>query len=259
MRQYRLPALALALVAAACGTEQPVAPTTAASDSADLEVLQSFRPEPKTGVQVSVIHGINGKDLTLPEALPVDVSVNGACALPGFTFRTITPVLDLPAGSYDIVVRLAAATPCTGTAVIEANDVALADGRSYSIIAHLSAAGAPTASVFENGLRSSFPALVPVSVRHAAQFGAVDVAVTNVFGRFVTVFEDVLNGQQGTVGVLPVRRTVAIRPAGTTTNAATLRFRPEPQKFYAVYAVGTPANGTFELLAQELAAPRRGR
>lgn len=52
------------------------------------------------------IHGINGKALGLPMALPVDVYVNGGYA---FTFEfkdTFGPVM-LPAGEYTITVNLA--------------------------------------------------------------------------------------------------------------------------------------------------------
>ena len=40
---------------------------------------------------VYVVHGIPGQDLGLEPALPVDVSVNGACALESFAFARCDP------------------------------------------------------------------------------------------------------------------------------------------------------------------------
>jgi hypothetical protein len=52
------------------------------------------------------IHGINGKALGLPMALPVDVYVNGAYAFT-FEFKDAVGPLTLPAGEYTITVNLA--------------------------------------------------------------------------------------------------------------------------------------------------------
>ena len=59
---------------------------------------------------VSVIHGIPG-----PDGLPVDVSVNGACALEGFMFKEIVGPMAMPAGTYEVAISLADAdNPCGG-------------------------------------------------------------------------------------------------------------------------------------------------
>lgn len=261
MRVIRALALVGAATLAACSSDSVAPDATRADADAEVIVVEPTLAASTSGdASVSVIHGINGTDLGLAEALPVDVSVNGTCALPGFTFRTIAGPLSLPAGSYDIVVRLPGATPCGGAAVITANGVQLEGGTSYSIIAHLSAAGAPTASVFTNAVDAFPPSRVNVSARHTAAFGAVDIAVTGPAGRTIIPFAGVINGQQGTAGILPTKYTIAIQPAGSGVNAATLDVQPRPQVFYAVYAVGTPSKGTFELLTQTLAAPvHRGR
>lgn len=52
------------------------------------------------------IHGINGKALGLPKALPVDVYVNGGYAFT-FEFKDAVGPLMLPAGEYTITVNLA--------------------------------------------------------------------------------------------------------------------------------------------------------
>ena len=82
--------------------------TTGPVEDATPSVLQSRSAPSKSEGIVYVVHGINGTDLGLSEALPVDVSLNGACALPGFTFGEIVGPLELPVGSYDIAIGLAA-------------------------------------------------------------------------------------------------------------------------------------------------------
>ena len=70
-----------------------------------------------------MIHGIPGEDiqalgLDVADDLPVDISVNGACALQGFTFRAIEGPIKLPADTSDIEIRLACPGPCTDPAAV---------------------------------------------------------------------------------------------------------------------------------------------
>jgi len=59
---------------------------------------------------VTVRHSINGRSLGLPKALPVNVFINGALAIPGFEFGDKV-VTSLPAGNYTITVELLDGTP----------------------------------------------------------------------------------------------------------------------------------------------------
>ena len=59
---------------------------------------------------VTVKHSINGRSLGLPKALPVNVFINGALAIPGFEFGDKV-VTALPAGNYTITVQLLDGTP----------------------------------------------------------------------------------------------------------------------------------------------------
>lgn len=59
---------------------------------------------------VTVKHSINGRSLDLPKALPVNVFINGALAIPGFEFGDKV-VTALPAGNYTISVELLDGTP----------------------------------------------------------------------------------------------------------------------------------------------------
>lgn len=195
---------------------------------------------------VFIVHGINGRDLQLDEALPVDVEVNGNCSVPGLRFRQIRGPLSLPAGTYDIRVKLAAAAPCTGTTVISVDDAGIMPGSNVSIVAHLSATGAPTASIFENDLEGG-RGDATVAARHVANFGPVDVAV-----RGERVFTNVRNGQGGAAATRGGSGRVQIFAAGSQTAAFSARATLLPNFLNVFYAVGTPANGTFEVLHQSI-------
>lgn len=205
------------------------------------------------GAVVYVVHGINGADLDLAEALPVDVSVNGACVLEGFRFREIAGPLELPAGSYDIHVRLAGeGAACGGAVAIDAPGVPLEAGENVSIVAHLTAAGAPTASRFVNDVRPE-PGQSRVAARHVAAFGPVDVWVDGS-----VAFAGVENGAGGTATLRPGERRIAIAVAGTQTVAWEATPVLRPFRSYTAYAVGTPGNGTFDVVIHEISTPLAG-
>jgi hypothetical protein len=200
---------------------------------------------------VYVVHGINGTDLGADESLPVDVSVNGACALTGFRFREMVGPITLPAAATDIRVHLRdGAGPCGGTVAIDAAGVPLPANQNVSIVAHLTNGGAPTASVFVNEL-TRVPVRTWVSPRHTANFGEVDILVNGA-----VAFGGVPNGTQGTAALRPGLYTFAINIAGTDITAWQATTPIRPFRFYAFYAVGTPANGTFEVLTQVIPVPQ---
>ena len=63
--------------------------------------------------RVVVVHGIPGGAVGAAADLPVDVSVNGACALPNFRYRQIVGPLHLPAGTISVAIHPAnPSRPC---------------------------------------------------------------------------------------------------------------------------------------------------
>jgi hypothetical protein len=258
LKRTLIPLAAVAVFAACSETSAPNFASQDVESAAAIDVRRGApMPASMNGSSmqgtVYVVHGINGTDLGLDEALPVDISVNGACALSDFRFRDIAGPLMLDEGTYDIKVFLADATPCAGAEAIDASGIFLPAGANVSIVAHLAEGGAPTATVFANDLTRN-PGRAQLIPRHAADFGLVDI----VFDGAV-VFEDVPNGAQGVATVLPGRHEVAIAVADTDTRAfeATLVLRPFTM--YAAYAVGSPANGTFEVILQTLDIQRSNR
>lgn len=203
------------------------------------------------GATAYVVHGIPGGDLGLDPALPVDVSVNGGCAIPGFTFGTITDGIALPAGDYTIAISLAnPAAPCSNAAVIGPVTVPLAAKTSYAIVAHLTAAGAPTASLFTVDTSKPRRGQARVIAHHTAAAPSVDISLAPKRGAKLTL-AGVSNGQQGAVQVKPGRYALAIAPAGSDTPV----FGPANVKFagsrtYLVFAVGKLDTGSFTLLTK---------
>jgi hypothetical protein len=243
---------AVAVLAACSDTNSPVY-SAADTDMPQLEVRKaSVAPLSATQGTVYVVHGINGTDLGATEALPVDVSVNGECKLTGFEFRSIAGPLMLDDGTYDIQVRLSDGA-CGGALAIDAPGVPVPAGVNASIVAHLAEGGTPTASVFENDVTRN-PGRANLIPRHVADFGLVDI----VFDGAV-VFEDVPNGAQGVAPVRPGRHDVAIAVADTDVRPFEASLVLRPFTVYAAYAVGTPANDTFEVIVQTLTIPRSNR
>lgn len=200
---------------------------------------------------VFVVHGIPGADLGVAAELPVDVSVDGACALPEFTFGTIVGPLSFEPGTYDIAIHAPdAETPCSGDVIIDAPGVVIEDRASYSIVAHLTLDGAPTASVFQNAV-FSFNDRPVVNVFHAANAPAVDVVFTQRLPRrgAPVAFEGVAAGDSGAVQVRAGGYTADIFAAGTSNRVAPrLRLFPEAGTSYLAFAVGSLENDTFEVL-----------
>lgn len=118
-----------------------------------------------------VIHGINGADLGLVRELPVDIAVNGKCALKGVQFTQSTQVA-LDKGKYQITVHPANGT-CSAKGIIE-KTLAIDDSNyfaSFSVIASLTDTGTPRLAVYNNN--ESYAFSTAVAVRHLAFAPAV--------------------------------------------------------------------------------------
>lgn len=104
----------------------------------------------------------------------------------------------------------------------------------------------PTLTPFTNDVTAK-PEKTRISARHAADFGAVDLVVDGE-----KPFTGLENGGQVGAFLRPGSHTVALTPEGTMTRVFELTADFEPFVLYAAYAVGTPANETFEVLLQTI-------
>lgn len=188
-----------------------------------------------SGASVYVVHGIPGAN-----GFPVDVSVNGACALPGLVFGQRVGPLSLPAGTYTIAVHAPSDGSCGEPAAIGPVALTFADGDNKTIIAHLTEAGAPTASVFTNDYSATGRGKARIIAHHTAAAPAVDVVIARNYnggGPRITV-PDFANGDQIKAEVRPGNTDVTLELGGTPVyGPTTLNLRPFTA--YEIYAVGT--------------------
>ena len=201
---------------------------------------------------VYVIHGIPGQDLGLPAELPVDIALNGACALTGFTFGTVTAPIELTPGTYNLTIGMANPDePCSEPAIIEA-DVKLAAQDNLTIIAHLTEHAQATASVFSNTLSDCHPNTeAPLVVHHTAAAPAVDVRaeVRTALGLRALTLGDVTNGDQGVFTTWPGTWNVSISPAGVKQRVfGPVELELAADRAYFLYAIGSLDSGTFTVL-----------
>lgn len=172
----------------------PLAIATAGSASAD-----------SGNATVSVLHGVPG--------LTVDVFANGEELIPDFEPGTLTDPLSLPAGTYDIAIFADGEGP-SGTPAIEAAGVEVPAEANATIVAHLTEAGDPTATVFVNDTSQLDPGQARVTARHVAAAPAVDVRVNET-----PTFEGLTNPNEATADVAAGTISADVVLAGTDTVA----------------------------------------
>lgn len=187
--------------------------------------------------KVSVVHGIPGQ--------PVDVYVNGAKALPDFQPATIAGPLDLPAGSYDIVLTEPGADPAANP-LLAVDDVVVPGGRNLSLVAHLTAEGTPTLTAFVNDTSRVAAGNARLVVRHTAAAPAVDVRAGGaaVFLGLTNPNEAKADVAAGTVSVdvvLAGTGNVVIGPVDVNLAEGTATI---------AYAIGSARKKTLTILTQ---------
>ena len=192
---------------------------------------------------VYVVHGI-------PD-VPVDIAVDGGCALENFLFGDQAGPLMLPAGDHQITISLAdEVTPCGGDVVLDVT-VPFVEGENVTVIAYLDEMGNPTAGKFANDFSRPDPGTARIILHHTAAAPVVDAAIDrDMEAMFTPAVEDFANGDQVVTSLRPGEWYVWLAAAGSTDPA----FGPQLVKFkpfmvYRVYAVGSLAAGNVQLLA----------
>ncbi|MBN2244292.1 MAG: DUF4397 domain-containing protein [Candidatus Aminicenantes bacterium] len=200
---------------------------------------------------VYVVHGIPGADLGLDPDLPVDISVNGACALTGFKFKEVAGPITLEAGMYNIKISLANPdAPCSNDPVIEA-DVKIRARDNVTIIAHLTEDGGITASKFVNDVSTIKNPKARVTVHHLAQAPIVDAEFfrTSIGPDHVNKAGNFINGDKVTYEVRFGKWLLTLAPWNSGTVVFQKLFNIKINRLYLVYAVGNISSGTFTLIA----------
>lgn len=187
-----------------------------------------------------VVHGIPG--------LVVDVYVDGALFVEDFTPDTIAgPIVGPADRSFKVDIVPANGDPAQPALSTTASFPA---GANVTIVAHLTEAGAPTLSVFNNDFSKTGAGQTRLIVRHTAAAPAVDALFFPGTANELRV-GPLANGQQTAAGLAAGSYTAALVPTGTSTIA----FGPftaglQAGKVYVAYAVGSLSGGTFKMLTQ---------
>ncbi len=214
--------IALGLAAAAIATLGFAAPASAADEAT-----------------LSVLHGI-------PDT-PVDVYVNGELTLDDFQPGDLAGPLSLPAGDYAVALTAPDAADASSP-VLGPITLTLAANTSYTAVAHLDEAGAPTAKLFTNDTSQTTAGQGRLTVRHVAAAPAVDILA---------------NGAVAAPGLTNPNEATLNLPAGTISAAVALAGTTDPVigpadvnvaegTLTIVYAWGSASAGNLALAVQTI-------
>jgi len=166
--------------------------------------LAGFAPAQASegSAMLSVLHGV--PDLT------VDVYVNDELTIDDFEPGDLAGPLELPPGTYTVAITASDATDASSPAIGPV-DLPLEAGVNYTAVAHLTASGDPTATLFTNDTAPTAAGQGRLTVRHVAAAPAVDVLAggTAVITNLSNPNEAKLDLPAGTV-------SASVAAAGTT-------------------------------------------
>jgi hypothetical protein len=193
--------------------------------------------------EVSVLHAV-------PKT-PVDVYLNHKRILNDFQPGTLAGPLKVKAGTYTVSITAATAKndrhPVIGPVKLKFHAA-----RSYTVVAHLTASGKPTATSYLNTIKRTPKGEGRIIVRHDAAAPAVDVYV---------------NGSRAMKHLKNPKQSVATLKAGTYSVAVTLAGKKAPVIGPAkvtikkhtdtiVYAWGSAAQGNLTVAVQTVPTNR---
>jgi hypothetical protein len=187
--------------------------------------------------ELTVFHGVPG--------LTVDVYVNGALTLDDFMPGTFSDTLTLDPGTYTVAITAADAKDASAP-VIGPVDLKLGSGDNYTAVAHLTEAGAPTATLFQNNPDAVGKREGRLTVRHVAAAPSVDILAGGA-----AVITDLTNPDE--VELTLPKGTISASVAATGTTApligpADVKIKKRTNTI--VYAWGSLADGTLALAVQ---------
>ncbi len=222
-----------------------------------LGMAAAMAAAPASAATLSVGHGIPGEN-----GLPVDVCLvtdaGPSLLFDGVTFGNFATIeADLPAGRYDVEVRLSDGN-CTGDVAV-AGSIFLGLGENATALAHLTEQGTPTITKYVNDFRP-LNGKTRIYARHAAAAGDVNVLLRNDDGhrkyRKSAVIRGLENPDQEGATLRAGTYKVAIYPAKSWSRPLFSAKLPlQAGMAYFAYAVGSPADGSFDVLLQAFAIP----
>jgi hypothetical protein len=186
---------------------------------------------------VSIVHAVPNT--------PVDVYVNHHRLLNDFQPGTIAGPLQLEHGTYTVSITAATATNDSHP-VIGPVKLTFRAHRNYSVVAHLTAKGAPTATLYRNTLSHVGCGKGRLIVRHDAAAPAVDIRANGA-----RIIRHLTNPHQAARVVPAKSYSVRVNLAGTHVTAigpATVKVKAHADT--VVYAWGSAAQHNLMVLVQ---------
>lgn len=185
---------------------------------------------------VLVVHGINGKDLNLPRALPVDIAVNGTCALKGVTFGSSAPV-ELSAGTYQVTVHPSDGS-CKATPVINQTVQVPSTAVNVGLVANLSDSGIPQLGAFINDGKNG-----SIFVNNTAKGGRVFAGI-GVGSLIFFSATPLKNGDDALLGEFGNNRSLTVSVVRLKQRKPLFSRTLRSAKTIALYVIGSRRNGT---------------
>lgn len=203
--------------------------------------------------EVYIVHGIPGADLGLDPTLPVDIAVDGGCAVTAFTYQSVSAATTLSTGEHTIEVRLSDGT-CTGTLAVTAR-IDLSVNETAVLVAHLDENGAARLSKFTVDTSAIDPGMARVMVVHAAAAPVVDLKLRNENkAKEKRSITDLRSGNfSAALSVSADPWQIKIKAAESGDNVATLEGVDVAGNAVLV-AVGSLANATFTVIPVAIVA-----
>ncbi|MGZ4716393.1 MAG: DUF4397 domain-containing protein [Acidimicrobiales bacterium] len=150
---------------------------------------------------VTVVHGI-------PSVGNVDVCAGGSTALLTDVPFGGVATISVPAGTYDLTVKVADPTPCAGATAITLDGAVVPAGANVSVVANLTG-GMPNLAVYANDVSGVAAGSGRVAVYHAADAPTVDVLVNGAPG-----ISGLAQGQVATADLPTAAYDFTVTPAG---------------------------------------------
>ena len=205
-----------------------------------------FKSKPGS-VPTRLVHGIDGTDLGLNQALPVDIRIGHRCIARKVPFGTIAEGPKLKPGTHRVRVSLASNRKgCRGTLVLS-QTIDVNFGDNLSLVAHQTDDGGIRLSKFTNDVRDAGVGNARVTVRHTADAPAVDILVEGG-----VAIPGLANPQSSKLDVPANTYNVQIAPAGGAPLDAGVDLPLPEGANTIVYAVGSLNSGSFDLLVDQL-------
>ena len=185
--------------------------------------------------------------LTVLHGLPhftADVYVNGKLTLDGFKPEAAAGPLQLPAGTYKIAIRDVGADP-NSTPALEGS-ITLKAGVNYTAIAHLTASGDRTLSLFRNALKPVAPGQARLLLRDTAQADPLNLRLNGK-----TVFSDINPSQDPARAVAPGKYQVdAVSAADSSPLVPAMPLTVRAGTETDVYVIGSSSDHSLDFMVQ---------